>query len=174
MPPDALPVTTYQHHDSIVIDCQPRTFYKYCSSDNMISWSDTISYIEIGNITFIQDALSSNELIAVADGSWKSRYATASWILTSPTYITTHQFIGTAQTPGEVSDHNSHRAEVTGLMGIMWTISKWVTDLSITKEIHVRIACNNDAALGYALNIEQYPEILSDFPDFDLLQQVCN
>jgi hypothetical protein len=79
---------------------------------------------------------------------------------------------GTVRVPGSPCDLDSHRAEVTGILGIVYTLHQHIPLWATTFPVHVTIACDNDAALYHSLDIQRYPEIDCSFPDFDLLQQI--
>jgi hypothetical protein len=60
-------------------------------------------------------------------------------------------------------------------MGTLWTFNKYVTTWGLSSTpLTLTLACDNDAALHYALNKERYNDIECTFPDFDILQQIRN
>jgi hypothetical protein len=136
------------------------------------SWTDSVTTSILGNIDLLRLQAIDGQLIAVCDETYKAPFATAAWIITSRSLIDTVSILGSARTPGSAADMDSHRAEATGLMGILWTLKEYFKQWDITTTVKVIIACDNDSALHYALNSKRYTDIDCSIPDFALFRQI--
>jgi hypothetical protein len=87
-------------------------------------------------------------------------------------YRTTYS-VGHARSPGAPSDQDSHRGELTGLLGAMFDVQQLCNEYHITSG-GVTLACDNDSALLYAFDTISYPDVKLTMPDYDMIQAICH
>jgi len=84
----------------------------------------------------LMGALSGGLGFAVSDGSYKDKAGVAAWIIEGPD--STNRIVGSWHTLGHKEDHSSFRSKLTGIIGVLHTISFWTPPHETT----FRLACD--------------------------------
>jgi hypothetical protein len=119
----------------------------------------------------LQLSAQTEAIIIVSDGSYLDPAATGAWIITTASDYPQNYLQGHAQSPGPSFTQDSHRAELTGILGAIVHLDAWITEENL-HDINFLIAADNKSALYYACDKERYPFITADIPDFDLIMEI--
>jgi hypothetical protein len=172
IPPPLIPVTIQTKHGHTIID----SLSEIWADQHIIpvdTWTESLAVVQTGVRRKLADALQMHQLMAVSDGSYKGHIATGAWILTTGHLHSTDYSSGHARSPGAPSDQDSHRGELTGLLGAMIDVQRLCKTFDITSG-GVTMACDNDSALLYSFDMEYYPDVKLTMPDFDIIQAIRN
>lgn len=169
LPITAIPASVHMHPNHVILENTSAAFIPSGNSQRSL-WSDSIESVTIGDIARLK-AVARDQLVIVGDGSVKGAWSSAAWVITSIPLRDEVCVCGSARTPGYGAQHNSHRAEVTSIMGALWQLQQLERQWNVPI-MFVTIACDNDSALEYAVDVARYPTITPTMPDFDILQVI--
>jgi ribonuclease HI len=125
----------------------------------------------VGNTTFLPQALDTSTLVIATDGSYRAPYGAGAWIITTQKMYPSNFVTGTAQSPGNASVQDSHRAELTAILGAIIHLHQLCTSYNKNTG-SVTICCDNSSAINYALDVTKYPNVNSKMPDFDIISAI--
>jgi hypothetical protein len=100
VPPDILPATVYNIHDSWVIDGIGIIGEERDEALEIDKWESSIQENVVGNVALIQHDLEEDGIVLVSDGSVKNGFASGAWVITSRTLLGDHYIEGSARTTG--------------------------------------------------------------------------
>jgi hypothetical protein len=112
----------------------------------------------------IVEALKNREAIAVSDGSFKTEYGTAAWVIEG---VDSHgRILGQVIAPGGPSDQSPYRSELTGIYSIMIMVNRLCEFYDI-KEGEIELACDGLSALDKCFSHVSVLHV--DDPNYDLI-----
>jgi len=111
-------------------------------------------------------ALSHSHGYAVSDGSYKDEMGAAAWIIKGSTLAL--RLVGQIYTPGHSMDHSSFCSELTGILGVLYTLTFWPPTLN---KPTFQLACDGLSIINRLSNIKP---INPTEPHADLLTAARN
>ena len=109
--------------------------------------------------------------IILSDASVKEEGSYAAWIVATPnSYGNGHFLYGHGKIFEDKAD--SHRAECFGILGGIYSLKGFTNKVDLLLTHPYEIVCDNSAAVNFVGNMTRYPQITSNFPDFDVLQTI--
>lgn len=117
----------------------------------------------------ILHAISTGTLRIVSDGSYDpiTNTGTAAWIMEDESAL--HQLSGSVSVPGDKTSQNSHRSELTGILGGIIHVSNLCHQYGITSG-NIQMGCDGKGAVD--TSNDSYSTILTKRKHFDLLQAI--
>ena len=119
------------------------------------------------NALYVAQAIRDGDAIAVSDGSYKQERGTAAFTIRGKTEI--HPVTGVNMVPGYYADHQSYRAELSGLYGVVCTVEDICLQHKITDGC-IEIGCDGEQAVYKAFDTDRSLTPRSN--DFDLLTAI--
>ena len=104
------------------------------------------------SIDGILESLRKDTAVAVSDGSFKTKFGTACWILEDEKGE--ERIIGLIDVPGSSGDHEAYRSELAGLYGIM-VATRAFERMGEMESGGLEIGCDGQSALWRAFGVEK-------------------
>jgi len=108
-----------------------------------------LSVQQSGGQKTLLHALSHGHGYAVSDGSYKDERGAAAWIIEGSTSAL--RLIGQIYTPGHSTDHSSFCSKLTGIVGILYTLTFWPPTLI---KPTFRLTCNGLSIINRLSNVK--------------------
>jgi hypothetical protein len=116
IPEGSIAVTVYIEGANVLIDGMGQRTPEH-AGDKMVCFDHYIRTQQFGDDEFFLDAIRTNKLLLMSDGSAKDGQGAAAWLLTSEEFFTRGLLIkGSVKIPGSHID--SYRAECFGIYGV--------------------------------------------------------
>lgn len=173
LPNRVFPASIIREDDLIFVDSHTRAWHQNMYEPEGTDWKSHIKIYLTGTKALLKQELIDGNLLFVCDGSRKTNYGAAAYILTSERYAQEHYIIGTTRTTGNGISQDSYRSELFGILAGVIHIEALLNEWNLQYQpISITVACDNITALLTSFDLIQHPRISTNHEHYDVISSI--